>query len=277
MATCRLFARIPGNRLTRSFCVGQLPASHPFGTRLTWHGQLNAGLLDLGPDALIAGRSAAALHGLDHFAPGPLEFVVPRDHRDRRTVGVVRATSTIPRLDRARVDGLAVTSAALTIIQLAAHTSRHDVANALDSAIQLGLTTPDVVRRRFAAHRHRGLPGTALLDDVLAEAGVQSYLERRFLRLVRAAGLPEPALQRVYRRGTRHVAPVDFDFAPLPVIVEVGGPKGYLTGRERQRQERRRSQLQLLGKVIYVFTNEDVADDSSYVVTTLRAALDVAA
>ena len=37
------------------------------GTALTWHGRLQAGLLDLGPDALVARRSAAALHGLDGF------------------------------------------------------------------------------------------------------------------------------------------------------------------------------------------------------------------
>jgi hypothetical protein len=243
------------------------------GTTLTWQGQLRAGLLDLGPEALVARRSAAALHGLDGFAPGPLEFLVPRVHRDRRTVGVVHSGPPVPFLDRVRVDGLAVTSAALTVIHLAADGSRRDVANALDSAVRLGLATPAVVERRLAVHRQGGLVGAPLLDEVLADAGVQSYLERRFLRLVRESGLPEPALQRVYRHGTRHVARVDFDFGPHAVVVEVGGQQGYLTRRERQRQERRRSQLQLLGKVIYFFTYEDVTEDPTYVVATLHAAL----
>jgi hypothetical protein len=243
------------------------------GTALTWHGRLQAGLLDLGPDALVAQRSAAALHGLDGFEPGPLEFVVSRVHRDRRTVGPVHSGAAIPTLDRSRVDGLAVTSAALTIIQLAAGGSRRDVANALDSAVRLGLVTPDVVQRRLAVHRHGGLAGAPLLDQLLADAGVESFLERRFLRLVRRAGLPDPALQRVYRHGSRLVARVDFDFAPMPVVVEVGGQRGYLTRRERQRQERRRTELQLLGKIIYFFAYEDVTEDPSYVVTTLRAAL----
>ena len=243
------------------------------GTALTWPGQLQAGLLDLGPDALVARRAAAALHGLDGFEPGPLEFVVPRTHRDRRTAGEVHSGPPIPLLDRTRVHGLAVTSAALTVIQLAADATRNEVTNALDSAVRLGLLTPDLVRRRLAIHRHRSFPGGPLLDEVLADAGVQSFLERRFLRLVRHAGLPEPVLQRVHRRGSRLIARVDFDFAPLPVVVEVGGQLGYLTRTERQRQERRRSELQLLGRIVYFFTYEDVTDDPSYVVRTLRSAL----
>jgi very-short-patch-repair endonuclease len=173
--------------------------------------------------------------------------------------------------------GNAAIIAALTVIQLAGDAARDEVANALDSAVRLRLVTPEIVDRRLAAVRHRGLPGTVMLDGILAEAGVQSWLERRFLRLVRQAGLPDPTLQRVYRRGTTHVARVDFDFAPLAIIVEVGGQKGYLTRAERQRQERRRSQLQLLGKVIYFFTYEDITADPGYVLTTIRAALEAAA
>ena len=93
-------------------------------------------------------------------------------------------------------------------------------------------------------------------------AGVESWLERAFLRILRGTALPTPTMQRTYRRDGTHVARVDFDFAPLPVIVEVGGQRGYLSTTERQRQERRRNELQLLGKVIYFFTTEDVVSRS---------------
>jgi very-short-patch-repair endonuclease len=77
----------------------------------------------------------------------------------------------------------------------------------------------------------------------------------------------------VYRRVGRHVARVDFDFAPWPVVVEVGGQKGYLTTRERQRQERRRNELHLFGKALYSFSYEDVTEEPGYVVGTVRSAL----
>ena len=45
-----------------------------------------------------------------------------------------------------------------------------------------------------------------------------------------------------------------------------------MSGEERRRQERRRNQLQLIGRMVYFFTTEDVTASSGYVVRTLRAA-----
>jgi hypothetical protein len=78
--------------------------------------------------------------------------------------------------------------------------------------------------------------------------GVESWLERRFLELLDGQRLPQPTMQRTYRREGIHVARVDFDFTPLPIVVEVGGRRGYFTSSERRRQEHRRNELQLLGK-----------------------------
>jgi hypothetical protein len=245
---------------------------HFAGTALSWRGRLMAGLLDLGESSFVAGRSAAALHGLDGFDEGPLEFVVPRDQRNRSTDGRVTGTGPVATLDRGSVDGLRCVTATLAIIQIARDRDRSATANALDSAVRLRLTSPGFVARRLADHR--GSPGVPLVQELLVDAGVESWLERRFLALLRSAGLPHPALQRVYRRDGRHVARVDFDFAPWPVIVEVGGQKGYLTTRERQRQERRRNDLHLLGKAVYFFSYEDVTGEPGYVARTVRSALD---
>jgi hypothetical protein len=106
---------------------------------------------------------------------------------------------------------------------------------------------------------------------------VQSWLERQFLGLTKSARLPRPRIQRTYRRDGAHVARVDFDFDPVPLIIEVGGRKGYLSFDERRRQERRRNELQLLGKVVYFFTTEDVVEDGGYVLGTVRDALAAAA
>ncbi len=244
------------------------------GTPLSWRGALQAGLFDLGPRALVAGRAAAALLGLDGFGEGPLEFVVPRAERGRRTSGLVRSTRDLEPTDRGTIDGLACTVATLTVIHLAGFAGRNATANALDSAMRLRLTSTEQVVRRLAQARDHGVAGVELLDELLVDAGVESWLERRFLAVLRSAGLPLPQLQRVYRRDGRHVARVDFDFAPWPVVVEVGGQKGYLTTRERQRQERRRNELHLLGKTVYFFSYEDVTEESGYVAATVRSALD---
>jgi putative AbiEi antitoxin of type IV toxin-antitoxin system len=67
------------------------------GVTLTYRGELMAGILDLGPDALVTGRAAAVLHGLDGFSEGLLEYLVPRDQRGRVTSGVVTSIRCINR------------------------------------------------------------------------------------------------------------------------------------------------------------------------------------
>ncbi len=244
---------------------------------VSWRGSLMAGLLDLGDDALVSARASAALLGLDGYDDGPVAFLVPRYQRDRRTRGSVTSSPDITGSDRTLVDGLRCTSATRTVIELLSCASEREIANALDSATRLGLTTPSVVRRRLDQLGTQGRSGVAAFDRVMESAGVQSWLERRFLQLVDAAAIPRPHLQRVYRRDGAHVARVDFDFDPLPIVVEVGGRKGYLSIDERRRQEHRRNELQLLGKTVYFFSTEDVVEDAPYVLGTIRLALTRAA
>lgn len=247
------------------------------GHTVSWRGRLHAGLLDLGQDAVVAGRAALCLHGVDGFGEGPLTYLVPRAQRRRRTPGVVHSTPSLSRRDVTTVDGLRCSCAARAILGLLGEASARELERATQHSLRLGLTSVPALTNRFGELRHRGLPATQVFDAILTDAGVQSWLEDAFLGLVKEAGLPQPTLQRVYRRGTTHIARVDFDWHPLPVIVEVGGKRGYLTARERQRQERRRNALQLLGKIVYFFTYEDVTEEPGLVLTTLAQALHRAA
>ena len=247
------------------------------GQELDWRGQLMAGLLDLGPGALVTGRSAAGLHQLDGFGEGPIEHLVPRAHRGRVAHGELSSTLGLDRIDRVVVDGLRVTSGTRTVLELAGRVGERALGNAIDSACRLGLTSPVFLRRRLEQLGRAGRPGVAVFERVMESAGVQSWLEREFERLLRSAGLPVPSRQRTYRRDGQHIARVDFDFAPWPVVAEVGGRRGYLSADDRRRQEHRRNELQLIGKVVYFFSTEDVVDAPAYVVGTLRAALEVAA
>lgn len=247
------------------------------GTILDYRGQLTAGLLDLGAAALVSGRAAAALYQLDGFPDGPLEYLVPRAMRGRRANGPVTSTGSIGRLDRATVDGLAVTSGTRTVIELVGQVTERELGNAIDSATRAGLTAPVVLRRRLQQLGRRGRRGVRVFDRIMESAGVQSWLERDFLRLVLSVGFSRPAVQRVHRRDGRHVARVDFDFDPVPVVVEVGGRRGYMSSDDRRRQEHRRNELQLLGKTVYFFTTEDVSDAGEYVIETLRHGLALAA
>ncbi len=107
-----------------------------------------------------------------------------------------------------------------------------------------------------------------MLREILLDSGGESFLERRFLGLVRAAGLPRPTCQVVFATSGR-VMRVDFEFRSS-VVVEVTGRFGHTSDRDRQKDARRRNALQQIGKTVLEFTTIDVMSAQDYVLTTLH-------
>lgn len=243
------------------------------GSAPTWEQGLTAGLLDLGPGALVGGRAAAALHCFDGYGRGPLEFLVVRHRARRRRELVVRSTRMLRPIDRTRVGSFACTSAVRTILDLAAIATFDEVADAVDSALRDGLVSEAFLRRQLAAARRSGRRGSRLLDEVLVDAGGHSRLERRFLTLVRAARLPRPSCQQIHERGGRFLARTDFCWSRERVVVEVAGQRTHASRRERQRDAERHTELQLQGYLVLTFTYEDVVERPTWVIARTREAL----
>jgi hypothetical protein len=242
-------------------------------TPLTWEMRLRAGLMSLGGDAAVAGEAAAAWWLLAGFEPGPVEFVVPRRRRATRWPEA-HLTRSWSRGDVLVHKGLRVTSATRTIIDLAAWgCSARRVEEAIDGAVRARRTSVPTLSRRMAELSGRGRTGTLLLRELLLDSGGESYLERRFLRLMRRAGLPRPDCQVVHARVDGPAMRVDFQFAVQQVVVEVSGRVGHASDAARQRDARRRNELDRQGWTVREFSTADVLDDPSYVVATLRPLL----
>ena len=135
------------------------------------------------------------------------------------------------------------------------------------------LSAPLVLARRLEELRGRGRWGAPKLDQLLVDAGGHTVLERRFLTLVRRAGLPRPTTQLVHRRDGRTVARVDFCFETHGVVVEVSGQRGHSSPGERARDAQRRNELQDLGRKVYEYTFEDITVRPAWVASTLHARL----
>ncbi len=246
----------------------------PAGAVATWEQRCAAGLADLGPQAAVAGRAAARVHGLDGFAGADLEFLVPRSHRGRQGPGRVVSTSR-PLLSRhvCRVDGLRVVSAERLILDSSLFGfAQREIENAVDSAIRLRLVAEQRLRTRAVQHLNRGVNGSRGVLDALVDSGGESRLERMFLRLVRTAGLPRPRVQRTLRDGARTVARADFVFGD-GLVVEVAGHGTHATRRQRQVDAQRHTEMTLRGLRVLTFTYEDVRGRPEWVVAQLRAAL----
>jgi very-short-patch-repair endonuclease len=112
-----------------------------------------------------------------------------------------------------------------------------------------------------------------LLDRLLLDTGGETILERRFLSLVRAAGLARPETQRRVRSDGHHVARVDFCWNEVRVVVEVTGRLGHSNPADRSRDAQRRNELQDLGYRVYEYTWADLTRRPQHVVDTRRRRL----
>ncbi|HUS43286.1 MAG TPA: DUF559 domain-containing protein [Ilumatobacteraceae bacterium] len=236
--------------------------------------RLRCGLLCLGERSWVSFEAAAALHGFDRARPHAVEFTVERRRRPTVMPFVVHSTERLDPIDHVVVDGFRAMSATRTVFDLAlARAHPHRVEAAIDSAVHLQLSSPEVLARRLSALRGSGRWGCRLVEDMITDSGGHTHLERRFLELVREAGLPRPRMQVVFRADGRHVARVDFLFDDFGVVVEVSGQKGHASPAERARDAQRRNELQDLGLRVFEYTFDDVTRRSNMVRQTLRARL----
>lgn len=239
-------------------------------TEPTWALRARAVLQWLGEDAALYGRSALHWWGVDQREPDDVEVLVPRERRSLRGPCRLHTGGWRPNELR-RSNGVRLQEPCQAIVAAAGHDRSADaLERTIDEAVRRRLVSRRALSTRIAASAGSGHAGVRLLRTLLLDSGGESFLERRFLGLVRRAGLPRPDCQVVHRSGGTHLARVDFLFPGTDVVVEVTGRLGHATDAERRADARRRNALQQAGRVVLEFTTADVLDAREYVVATLR-------
>lgn len=244
-------------------------------TQVTFELLVRAGSLWLGHDAALYGRTAGRWLGLDGCDTDAVEFLVPRGRRFLPAWLVLHTTLAWSTGDVVTIDGVRTCTATRAIIDMAANSPARAVEAAIDSAIRLRRTSVPTIVRRLDELGGKGRPGTRLIRALLLDSGGESYLERSFLSIVRRHQLPRPSTQVTYRTDGNKVIRVDFEYATIGLVVEVSGKRGHASGRDLQKDARRRNALTAAGKTWIEFTTADVLDDPDYVVRTLRTHLHV--
>jgi very-short-patch-repair endonuclease len=236
--------------------------------QLTRHGWWMGAVLSCGPSAVLSHGSAAALWAIRAKGPiRPIDVSVRSDvFRRRKDVRLHRRSFGSPR-DLTRRDGIPVTSPARTLIDLATVIEPGPLEAAVNEADKLGLVDPDELRA--ANDEHVGIDGVAALRKLLDRRTFQltdSELERRFLRLVRRAGLSPPRTrERV--NGFR----VDFFWPELGLVVETDGLRYHRTPFQ-QGKDRLRDQAHIAaGLTALRFTHSQIAHQPTSVSATLTA------
>ena len=232
--------------------------------------RLHAGLLQLGTGATVSHEAAGRLHRFDRSRPSAVEFTVARARRGAGDGLIVHSTETFGPVDRLTVAGFPCTSATRTIIDLArAGIARVRLEAAIDTAVRIGASSPTVLAARLDELRGPGWHGARAIDALLPDSGGHTQLERRFLALVRRAGMPRPRTQVIHRAVGRTYARVDFLFDDLGVVVEVSGRLGHVSDAERERAMQRRHELEAVGRRVREFTGRQVREQPEVVVEEL--------
>jgi hypothetical protein len=183
-----------------------------------------AGACLLLPDAVVTGRSAAVLWGVELAATwDDIELTLAPPAHPCRVPGVRVRRARVPAEHRWRRAGIPVTTAVATAVRLAGCLPGDDAVIAVDQMVESGIVDLGPVRALAAAQRG---PGSARARSVcaLADGLAESPQETRLRLLIHRSDLPRPVAQ--YRvtdsRGGR-IARVDFAWPDRKIALEYDG------------------------------------------------------
>ncbi len=168
--------------------------------------------------------------------------------------------------DRAVHLGIPVTSPVRTLADLATRLTASQLEAAVNEADKRDLVDPEQLRAALGRMRsQRGVPALARILDRQTFALTESELERRFLRLVRRAGLPKPETGRLLN-GFR----VDFFWPDLGLVVETDGLRYHRTPAQQARDRVRDQAHAISGLTTLRFTHAQVRFEPDYVCDALQ-------
>jgi hypothetical protein len=162
--------------------------------RLTWHGRCMAAVLASYP-SVASHLSAGWLWGVLRSRPGTVHITSRSPRHGKRPFVVHRAG--LAAADRTLRDGIPVTSLPRTILDLSIDRSTREIGRQIERAEAAKVF--DLREMRDLLDRTRGHRGRANVKAALdayrpRRKFTRSGFERRFLEVVREAGLPEPAM-----------------------------------------------------------------------------------
>jgi len=225
-----------------------------------------AAVLACGPKAVLSHSSAAALWRIGYEERDLLEVSVASPYQRRRPgLRIYRRPSLWPE-DLSTRHRIPVTTPIQTLIDMTLRLDRRGVERMINEADKYDLVHPPGLRKALDARA--GEPGVAKLRHILDRRTfrlTKEELERRFLPLVRKAGLPIPLTGQWLNEFE-----VDFFWPDLGLVVETDGLRYHRTPAEQARDRLRDQAHTAAGLTPLRFTHEQVRYEPEHVLAVLR-------
>lgn len=244
---------------------------------MTERAKFMAAVLACGPDAVLSHRSAAYLWGLIDEFTEPIDVTAP-SRRGRSPAGVAaHRDGSLQPIDRTILHGVPCTSLARTLLDFAGTAPEWELRRAVGQAEVLHLLD----RRQMGAllrrgRRRRGVARLRLVFDTIhpQTRRTRSELERLFLAMCVAAGLPQPRVNVWVDAPGGSPLQADFLWRDAGLIVEADGREFHDTGTAFERDREREQRLQLAGWRVSRCTWSQVERESRRLAITIRALID---
>jgi hypothetical protein len=244
------------------------------GVPPTWHGEVWAALLAVGPMATVTHETALRVHGSEHVAPRPVTLTVPHGGHPRVRGAFVHQIDDLRPAHVATVDGLPVSTAARAVVEVAATLGPRQLGRVLDDLIFDKRTQYPEVAARLAEVARPGKPGIAKLAAVLDERSDEavpagSELERAMFSALVGGGLPTPRPQVALPGVGAVEGLVDAAYPECRLILEADGRRWHTRVRDLAQDHARDNQAARAGWQTLRFLYEAIRHDPDGVCATV--------
>lgn len=244
--------------------------------------EILAKVLETGLDACASHTTAAWLWGISGYGPHPVHVVVTRQsrHHERLNWTVHQFTEVLPPQHRRTVDGVLVTSPALTMLHLAQLVSQKRLERAIDNAWNLRLLTGRDLVELDAELAIQGRNGIRALREAAEARGEdwvppQSNIESRFMELTNSVG--HDFKRQVVVASERWSARVDFLHERTATVVEIQSERYHTSLSDREADGERRARLEAAGFTVVEVWDSEIFQQPALVIDRVAQAIHRAA
>ena len=237
------------------------------GSEESWHRAVLAAVLSTPTPAAASHQTAAYLWGITSLRSDVIEVVTLRHRRLDRPPFTVHESKDLLETDIALIDGIPVTTAVRTVVDLGASASPRFVERCLDAGLRKKLFTAWQVRCFIARVARPGRTGVGTIRPLIEERLIwntitESDLEDLFRAVVGPSPFPMPDPQyRVFAPAGDFVGRFDFAYPTRLSLIETDSEGWHMDPVSFQRDREKQNRAHALGWTVYRFTWRQLIDD----------------